>query len=54
MSEQQAPDTDTLKQSLVEAFMAIIGAPDDLEVARAADRVVRTLDERLAAESVAA
>ncbi|BAJ28557.1 MULTISPECIES: hypothetical protein [Kitasatospora] len=48
MSEQS---TEALRQSLVESFMAIVGAPDDPEVAEAADRVVRELDARLAAES---
>ncbi|MFJ1707897.1 hypothetical protein [Kitasatospora sp. NPDC088346] len=50
---QQDPSTDTLKQSVVESFMAIIGAPDDLETARAADEAVRALDARLLTEAAA-
>ncbi|MEU9133856.1 hypothetical protein AB0D08_38200 [Kitasatospora sp. NPDC048540] len=51
---QQDPSTDQLKQSVVESFMAIIGAPDDLDTARAADDVVSALDARLITEAAEA
>ncbi|MDH6110612.1 hypothetical protein P3T36_006134 [Kitasatospora sp. MAP12-15] len=50
---QPAPTIDELKQSMVESFMAIIGAPDDAQTARDADQVVRTLDALLIAEAAA-
>lgn len=50
---QPEPTIDELKQSMVESFMAIIGAPDDAQTARDADQVVRTLDARLIAEAAA-
>ncbi|WP_198045442.1 hypothetical protein [Kitasatospora mediocidica] len=53
-STEQEPSTDALKESLVGSFMAIIGAPDDLETARNADQVVRDLDARLTAEATSA
>ncbi|EPH43624.1 hypothetical protein ABT390_33555 [Streptomyces aurantiacus] len=40
--------TEALQQQLVESLMAVIGAPDDVHVARAADGVLHTLDTRLA------
>ncbi|MFF9908903.1 hypothetical protein ACF1HU_36520 [Streptomyces olivaceus] len=49
-----APDaTGVLQQQLVESLMAVIGAPDDVHVARAADEVLHTLDTRLAAQQAA-
>ncbi|WP_369215442.1 hypothetical protein [Streptomyces flavofungini] len=42
---------DTLKHAMIEQLMGIIGAPDDEDVARAADGVVRELDALLRAES---
>ncbi|MEU0165955.1 hypothetical protein ABZ214_10935 [Streptomyces iakyrus] len=49
------PDTSTevLQHTVVERLMAVIGAPDDEDVARDADAVVLALDERLRAESAA-
>ncbi|WP_329060690.1 hypothetical protein [Streptomyces sp. NBC_01429] len=41
--------TETLQHAMLERLMAIIGAPDDEDVARAGDEVVRALDARLAA-----
>ncbi|MFF5569116.1 hypothetical protein ACFY7Z_30890 [Streptomyces sp. NPDC012623] len=40
--------TETLQHAMLDKLMAIIGAPDDEDVARAADEVVRALDARLA------
>ncbi|MGY1502758.1 hypothetical protein ACW4TU_40310 [Streptomyces sp. QTS52] len=40
-------ETATLQHAMVEQLMAVIGAPDDEDVARAADDVVRALDVRL-------
>ncbi|MGV9884526.1 hypothetical protein [Streptomyces sp. NPDC003006] len=45
-----AETTDALKHAMVEQLMGIIGAPDDEEVARAADAVVQELDTLLRAE----
>jgi hypothetical protein len=42
---------DALKHAMVEQLMGIIGAPDDQDVARAADAVVHELDALLRAES---
>jgi len=42
--------TDELRHSMVEFLMAVIGAPDDEEIARNADEAVRLLDARLAEE----
>ncbi|WP_055527607.1 hypothetical protein [Streptomyces graminilatus] len=42
--------TDELRHSMVEFLMAVIGAPDDEEIARNADDVVRILDARLTGE----
>ncbi|WP_199830259.1 hypothetical protein [Streptomyces viridochromogenes] len=42
--------TDELRHSMVEFLMAVIGAPDDEEIARNADEVVRLLDARLTEE----
>ncbi|EFE72575.1 MULTISPECIES: hypothetical protein [Streptomyces] len=54
-TEQPVPaGADALKQQLVESLMAVIGAPDDPDVARGADDVLRTLDARLAEEPSAA
>ena len=39
--------TETLQHAVVEQLMAVIGAPDDEDVARAADEAVRALDDRL-------
>ncbi|MER8187611.1 hypothetical protein [Kitasatospora sp. NPDC094015] len=50
MTEQDL-STDALKEKVVESFMAIIGAPDDLATAQAADDVVRALDARLTVEA---
>ncbi|MFE9775063.1 hypothetical protein ACFYOV_25995 [Streptomyces sp. NPDC005931] len=41
------PTTETLQHAVVEQLMAVIGAPDDQDVARTADEAVRALDERL-------
>jgi hypothetical protein len=50
-TEHNAPTaTDALKQQLVESLMGVIGAPDDLDVARGADEVLHALDTRLAEE----
>ncbi|MFE7384481.1 hypothetical protein ACFU9F_29475 [Streptomyces zhihengii] len=61
-----AADTDTtttdtgttaveaLQQGLVGQLMAVIGAPDDKDVARAADDIVQQLDARLRAAGAAA
>lgn len=46
-SAGSGPSTDALRHAMVEQLMAIIGAPDDEEVARAAAGVVRDLDARL-------
>lgn len=40
-------ETGPLQHAMVEQLMAVIGAPDDEDVARAADDVVRALDIRL-------
>ncbi|MFJ2828997.1 hypothetical protein ACIPC1_15700 [Streptomyces sp. NPDC087263] len=40
-------ETETLQHAMVEQLMAIIGAPDDEDVARAADGIVQALDTRL-------
>ncbi|WP_199829490.1 hypothetical protein [Streptomyces sp. MMG1121] len=45
--------TEELQHAMVEQLMAVIGAPDDQQVAEAADAVVRTLDERMRAEATA-
>ncbi|MBX7549440.1 hypothetical protein [Streptomyces sp. NPDC004232] len=45
--------TEELQHAMVEQLMAVIGAPDDQQVAEAADAVVRALDERLRAEAAA-
>ncbi|MFF8446924.1 hypothetical protein ACF06Q_04420 [Streptomyces leeuwenhoekii] len=45
---------DALKQQLVESLMGVIGAPDDLDTARRADDVLRTLDTQLARQPTAA
>ncbi|MER5556700.1 hypothetical protein ABT001_34475 [Streptomyces sp. NPDC002793] len=42
-----ATDTEALQQAMVGQLMAIIGAPDDKDVARAADDIVQELDVRL-------
>ncbi|WP_219686529.1 hypothetical protein [Streptomyces anatolicus] len=42
--------TDALKHAMVEQLMGVIAAPDDEDVARAADAVVRELDALLRAE----
>ncbi|WP_217208163.1 hypothetical protein [Streptomyces sp. AC550_RSS872] len=49
------PDTSTegLKHTVVDRLMAVIGAPDDEDVARDADAAVLALDERLRAQSAA-
>ncbi|MEU9670776.1 hypothetical protein AB0E25_35425 [Streptomyces bobili] len=47
---EPAKSTDELRHSMVEFLMAVIGAPDDEEIARDADEVVRLLDARLAEE----
>ncbi|QIB41706.1 hypothetical protein [Streptomyces aureoverticillatus] len=44
--------TDALQQQLVESLMAVIGAPDDHDVARAADSVLHTLQTRLTPQPV--
>lgn len=43
--------TEHLQHTVVERLMAVIGAPDDEDVARDADVAVLALDERLRAES---
>ncbi|MFE9449686.1 hypothetical protein [Streptomyces sp. NPDC006739] len=48
-----SPTTEELQHGMVEQLMAVIGAPDDEDVARTADGVVRALDERLRAEAAA-
>ncbi|MEU5576887.1 MULTISPECIES: hypothetical protein [Streptomyces] len=45
-----AETIDTLKHAMVEQLMAVIAAPDDEDVARAADTVVHDLDALLRAE----
>ncbi|MEU1017329.1 hypothetical protein ABZ383_18570 [Streptomyces sp. NPDC005900] len=45
-----AQTVDALKHTMVEQLMGVIGAPDDEDVARAADAVVRDLDALLRAE----
>jgi hypothetical protein len=42
--------TDRLKHAMVEQLMAIIGAPDDEDVAQTADGVVAELDALLRSE----
>ncbi|MDH6224221.1 MULTISPECIES: hypothetical protein [Streptomyces] len=42
-----ATSVEALQQAMVGQLMAVIGAPDDKDVARAADDVVRQLDARL-------
>ncbi|HWU09735.1 MAG TPA: hypothetical protein VN520_25735 [Streptomyces sp.] len=42
-----AMTTEALQQAMVGQLMAIIGAPDDKDVARAADDIVQALDVRL-------
>ncbi|MGW0538596.1 hypothetical protein [Streptomyces sp. NPDC003032] len=42
--------TDALKHAMVEQLMGIIGAPDDEDIAHAADAVVQELDALLRAE----
>ncbi len=46
----ETTSTDELRQSMVEFLMAVIGSPDDEEIARTSDDLVRTLDSRLARE----
>ncbi|MFJ8885242.1 hypothetical protein ACIRJR_17785 [Streptomyces sp. NPDC102402] len=43
----EAGATEALQHALVGQLMAIIGAPDDEDVARAADDIVQALDVRL-------
>ncbi|MGR8012175.1 hypothetical protein [Streptomyces hypolithicus] len=43
--------TDLLKQQVVASLMAVIGAPDDQDTARAADDAVRALEVRLAMQT---
>jgi hypothetical protein len=45
---------DALKQQLVESLMGVIGAPDDPDVARGADEVLKALDGHLAQEPATA
>ncbi|MFJ8781216.1 MULTISPECIES: hypothetical protein [unclassified Streptomyces] len=45
--------TEELQHAVVEQLMAVIGAPDDLRVAEAADALVNALDERLRAQASA-
>ncbi|CAK7280228.1 MULTISPECIES: hypothetical protein [Streptomyces] len=45
--------TEELSHAVVGQLMAVIGAPDDEQVAEAADASVRALDERLRAEAAA-
>ncbi|GKQ35345.1 hypothetical protein [Streptomyces sp. A012304] len=47
---QTNSSTDALRHSVVEFLMAVIGAPDDEEIARHADAAVRALDARLIEE----
>ncbi|MFJ6623649.1 hypothetical protein ACIQOW_39535 [Kitasatospora sp. NPDC091335] len=47
-------ETDALKHKLAESLMGVIGAPDDQDVACAADDVLRDLDARLARQAGAA
>ncbi|ALO99017.1 MULTISPECIES: hypothetical protein [Streptomyces] len=49
-TEAMKTSTDALRTSVVEFLMAVIGAPDDEEIARNADEAVRLLDARLAEE----
>ncbi|MCH0540966.1 hypothetical protein I3F58_15585 [Streptomyces sp. MUM 203J] len=44
---QENDETGALQQAMVEQLMAIIGAPDDEDIARTADEVVRALDDRM-------
>ncbi|WP_198145385.1 hypothetical protein [Frankia sp. EAN1pec] len=44
---QPDASTEELSEALVNAFMAVIGAPDDEAVARHGDEVLTALDERL-------
>lgn len=46
---QAADPIETLQHALVDGLMAVIGAPDDPEVARAGDETVRRLDAALRA-----
>ncbi|MET7909731.1 hypothetical protein ABZU45_32890 [Streptomyces avermitilis] len=46
--------TESLQHALVGQLMAIIGAPDDEDVARAADDIVQALDVRLREAQTAA
>ncbi|MFE7902709.1 hypothetical protein ACFU3E_35490 [Streptomyces sp. NPDC057424] len=48
-----ATATEALQQAMVGQLMAIIGAPDDRDVARAADDIVQELDVRLRAAQTA-
>ncbi|NEB75764.1 hypothetical protein G3I40_11060 [Streptomyces sp. SID14478] len=48
----QAAGIEDLQHAVVEQLMAVIGAPDDQDVADAADGAVRALDERLRAHAV--
>ncbi|MGW0207853.1 hypothetical protein ACWDZ8_19290 [Streptomyces sp. NPDC003233] len=48
-----SPSTEELQHAMVEQLMAVIGAPDDEQVAEAADAAVRALDERMCAEAAA-
>ncbi|KPC78324.1 MULTISPECIES: hypothetical protein [unclassified Streptomyces] len=49
-----ATETEALQQAMVGQLMAIIGAPDDKDVARAADDIVQALDVRLREDRTAA
>ncbi|MFC5170817.1 hypothetical protein [Streptomyces mutomycini] len=49
-----ATATEALQQAMVGQLMAIIGAPDDKDVARAADDIVQALDVRLREDRTAA
>lgn len=54
MSDTDGTNTaDDLKNAVIEQLMAVIGAPDDEDVARRADAAVRALDERLRAPGAA-
>ncbi|WP_158790998.1 hypothetical protein [Streptomyces sp. NRRL WC-3549] len=46
--------TEDLQHAMVGQLMAIIGAPDDEDVARAADGIVQALDARLREAQTAA
>lgn len=46
-NRQEYDETSALQHAMVEQLMAVIGAPDDQDVARAADEVVRALDDRM-------